>query len=82
MAICLEIVAGALVEVAGATELTCTAYLLTTATEYRSFDLRAIFAEYFQFDLTLSELIMTSMLVAFISGHVLGRVISGLRKAG
>ena len=62
---------------------TCTTYVLQTAQEYKTLsDVSAVFADYFQFDPTLSELIMTSMLLSFLSGHILGRVISGLRKAG
>lgn len=61
----------------------CTSYVLQTAQEYKTLsDISAVFAEYFQFDPVLSELIMTSLLVSFLSGFVLGRVISGLRKAG
>lgn len=61
----------------------CTAYILQTSEEFQSLPtLAAIFADYFQFDLNLSEFIMTSMLLSFLSGHILGRVISSLRKAG
>jgi hypothetical protein len=61
----------------------CTTYVLQTAQDYKTLsDISAVFADYFQFDLNLSELIMTSMLLSFLSGHILGRVISGLRKAG
>lgn len=38
--------------------------------------------EFFAFDTSLFSFILTAYLTAFISGHVLGRIVSGLRKAG
>lgn len=84
MAICVDVNnAGRLVEAVNQTETTCTAYLLQTAAEYQHLNsLDSLFSEYLSFDLEMAEFIMTAMFVSFISGHVLGRVISGLRKAG
>ncbi len=45
-------------------------------------DLADIYAQYFDVDLAIVELVMGAYFVAFVSGHVLGRIVSGLRKAG
>lgn len=84
MALCVALdINGFLIEAVGQTESTCTAYLLQTAAEYQHLNsLDSLFSLYLGFDLEMAEFIMVSMLVAFISGHTLGRVISGLRKAG
>lgn len=59
------------------------AFVLVQSSEYTTISgLNALFAEYFQFDNDLFTLIITAYLLSFISGHILGRVISGLRKAG
>jgi hypothetical protein len=44
--------------------------------------LNALFAQYFDFDLSLSELIVGAYFMSFLSGHILARIVSGLRKAG
>ncbi len=44
--------------------------------------LKTLFDQYFALDPTMFELVFGSFMLAFVSGHVLGRVISGLRKAG
>ncbi len=42
--------------------------------------LNALFSEYFDFDLSLFSLISGGLIVSFVSGHILGRIISPWRK--
>lgn len=83
MAVCIAVQPDNALHLDTVTPLSSCQYVLVESTEYTTLTgLNALFAEYFQFDAALFELILTAYLLSFISGHVLGRVVSGLRKAG
>lgn len=56
--------------------------LMTYADGSGGSTLTALFATYFEFDQSIFEIVISAYLVSFVSGHILGRVVSGLRKAG
>lgn len=56
-------------------------YLVITNADYLTLDsVNTLFHEYFQFDTEIFGILLSAFLVAFVSGHILGRVLSGLRK--
>ncbi|MFZ4504418.1 MAG: hypothetical protein ACOYM1_10750 [Methylovulum sp.] len=83
MAACITVTADNALYLDPISQIDTCAYVLVQSTEYTTISgLNALFAEYFAFDTSLFELIITAYLLSFISGHILGRIISGLRKAG
>ena len=56
-------------------------YLLITATDYAAnLNVNELFARYFAFDAALSIEIIGACLLVFVSGHVLGKILAGLRR--
>lgn len=56
-------------------------YLLVTATDYAAnLNVNELFARYFAFDAALSIEIIGACLLVFVSGHVLGKILAGLRR--
>lgn len=84
MAICVDVNnAGRLVEEVLQPAETCTAYLLQTAAEYQHLNsLDSLFSQYLSVDSEFTVFVMTAYFVSFLSGHILGRIVSSLRKAG
>lgn len=56
-------------------------YLLITATDYAAnLNVNELLAAYFAFDAQLSITIIGACLLVFVSGHVLGKILAGLRR--
>jgi hypothetical protein len=57
----------------------CSGFVLQTSQELGS-DLRLLYQDYFDFDTALSATLITAFLLSFVSGHVLGKILAGLRR--
>ncbi|TRW99832.1 hypothetical protein [Candidatus Methylobacter oryzae] len=83
MSVCVAVAPDGVLSLDLATPFSGCSYVLISSNEYTSIaGLNDLFSQYFAFDSTMFELVFGSFMIAFVSGHVLGRVISGLRKAG
>ncbi|CAK0746189.1 conserved hypothetical protein [Gammaproteobacteria bacterium] len=59
---------------------TC-AYLLVSSADYAAnLNVNALFSTYFDFDAALSATLLGAFLLSFVSGHVLGKILAGLRR--
>ena len=58
----------------------CTGFVLQTSQEVGA-SLRLLFQDYFDLDSALSLTLIGAFLVSFVSGHVLGKILAGLRRA-
>ncbi|WP_019867562.1 hypothetical protein [Methylovulum miyakonense] len=57
------------------------AYLLITNADYQAnLNINALFAQYLAFDPVLSGTLLGAFIVSFVAGHVLGKVLAGLRR--
>lgn len=62
------------------TSTSCVYQVLTTAEINTINGLGGLFATYFDFDPAIAELLMGGTILAFVSGHVLGRIMGLWRK--
>ncbi len=57
------------------------AFLLVTNADYRAnLNVNALFAQYLDLDPVLAGTLLGAFLLSFVSGHVLGKILAGIRR--
>jgi hypothetical protein len=83
MSVCVAVAKNGALSIDLVTSPVSCSYVLDSQASAQVLDITALntlFSQHFDFDLDFSELLFGGYFLAFVSGHVLGRVISGLRK--